>query len=302
MLFTDALHSFVCCLSSMNLARWDEWKDTDAVETAIVFLDCVMEEFIIRAAQITGMEKAVRFAEKSRALGLGVLGFHSLIQSKGMAFDSMEAYLLNNVIFKTIRQKADAASERLAKDFGEPEWCKGTRKRNTHLIAVAPTASNSIISGGHSTGIEPITANAYALKSAKGTFMVKNAQLELLLADRGKNTDEVWRSIVSNEGSVQHLDFLSPEEKKLFETAREMNQFVLVKLAAARQKWIDQGQSLNLFFPANVDPKYFNEVHLEAHKSGIKTIYYCRSSSVLKGDSGFKEYKRELEECTFCHG
>lgn len=301
-LFTDSSHSFVCCLSSMNLARWDEWKDTDAVRLSIKFLDAVMEEFIVRAGSISGMEKSVNFARKSRALGLGVLGFHTLIQNKGMAFDSLDAYLLNNIIFKKIHDDANAASRELAEELGEPEWCKGTGKRNTHLIAVAPTASNSIISGGYSSGIEPITANAYALKTAKGTFLRKNQQLERLLEEKGKNTDEVWRSIVVNEGSVQHLDFLSSEEKKLFETAREMNQFVLVKLAAARQRWIDQAQSLNLFFPANVEPKYFNEVHMTAHELGIKTLYYCRSTSVLKGDSGFKTYKRELNECSYCEG
>lgn len=301
--FTDSTHSFVCCLSSMNLARWEEWKDdSDAIRMSIYFLDAVMSEFIDRANNIQGMEKAVRFAEKSRMLGLGVLGWHTLLQIKDLAFDSMETYLLNGVIFKKLRMDAEEASVELAHEYGEPEWCEGTGFRNTHFLAVAPTASNSIISGDNSSGIEPWAANAFAQKTAKGTFMFKNKKLEELLVTLGQNTDEVWRSIVGNEGSVAHLEFLTDHQKKVFETAREMNQFVLVKLAAARQKWIDQGQSLNLFFPANVDPKYYNEVHLHAHEAGIKTLYYTRSTSVLKGDSGFKQYRREISECLYCEG
>lgn len=301
-LYTDSLHTFVCCLSSLNLARWDEWKETDVVETSIWFLDGIMQEFIERAKLIPGFEKAVRFAEKSRALGLGVLGFHSLLQSKMISFDSMETYLLNNLIFKTIRTKADAATKELAEVYGEPEWCKGHGRRNSHCLAVAPTVSNSIISGGNSSGIEPITANAYALKSAKGTFLVKNKQLEVLLEELGQNTDAIWKSIAVNEGSVSHLDFLTSEQKGVFETAREINQFSIIKLAGARQRHIDQGQSVNLFFPANVNAKYFNECHIEAFKAGLKGLYYCRSSSILKGDAGSKEYKRELSECSFCEG
>ncbi len=302
-LHTDEKHSFVCCLSSLNLTRWDEWKDTDLVETSIWFLDGIMQEFIDRAKEIPGFENSVRFAEKSRALGLGVLGFHSLLQAKEIAFDSMEAYLLNNSIFKNIRTKSDAATKELAAVYGEPLWCQGHGRRNTHCLAVAPTVSNSIISGGHSSGIEPITANAYVLKSAKGTFIVKNKLLESLLTELGKNTDDVWKGIATeHEGSVAHLDFLSKEQKAVFETAREINQFSIIKLAAARQKHIDQGQSLNLFFYANVDKKYFNACHEESYKSGLKGLYYLRSSSVLKSDSGSKEYKRELSECSFCEG
>lgn len=302
-LHTDENHTFVCCLSSLNLARYDEWKDTDTVELSIWFLDGIMQEFIDRAKNLPGFQNSVRFAEKSRALGLGVLGFHTLLQSKNMAFDSMEAYLLNNSIFKSIRTKADAATKELSEVYGEPEWCKGHGRRNSHTMAIAPTVSNSIISGGHSSGIEPITANAYVLKSAKGTFIVKNKQLQALLESLGKNTDDVWKKIaIENEGSVASLDFLSKEQKAVFETAREINQFSIVKLAAARQKYIDQGQSINLFFPANVDAKYFNAVHTEAFNSNLKGLYYCRSASILKSDSGSKEYKRELSECTFCEG
>lgn len=301
-LHTDPQHTFVCCLSSMNLARWDEWKDTDAVYTAIYFLEGVMQEFIDRAKGKNGLQNAVRFAEKSRALGLGVLGFHTYLQEQGWTFDSFEAYNFNNLVFSRIKQESERASRDLAKEFGEPEWCKGTGFRHTHRTAVAPTASNSIISGNVSPGIEPFAANAFSHKTAKGVFMQKNRTLEKVLESIGQNTPEVWKSIVNNEGSVQHLDFLSEEQKRIFQTAREMNMFALVRLAGARQKYIDQSQSLNLFFPFNADSKYINEVHLEAWKAGIKGLYYCRSSSAIKADSGSKTYVRKLSECTMCEG
>lgn len=303
MLHTDEDHSFVCCLSSMNLARWDEWKNTDAVQLSIWFLDAVMEEFIQKASAIPGFERAVRFAVKSRALGLGALGWHSLLQQKGLPFDSFETYKLNNQIFKHIHNESEKASRDLALEYGEPEWCKGFGVRNSHRCALAPTVSNAVISGNVSQSIEPWTANAYARKTAKGTFTHKNKELVKVFDSIGKNTQEVWNSIVSNNGSVQHLDFLTPEQKEVFLTAREINQFVLVKLAEQRQRWIDQGQSLNLFFPSNVDPKYFHEVHWYAAKSGIiKTLYYCRTESVLKGDSGSRVYERKIDECLSCSG
>lgn len=300
-LHTDEDHTFVCCLSSMNLARWDEWKDTDAVYWAIHFLDGVMTEFIARAKNIPGFERAVRFSEKSRALGLGVLGWHSYLQNRMVAMDSMEAYLENRIIFKHMRQESYRASGDLAKEYGEPEWCRGYGMRNTHTCALAPTASNSVISGNVSPGIEPLAANAYAHKTAKGTFLQKNRKLMEVLETHKQNTDEVWKSIVQNEGSVQHLDFLDENEKAVFLTAREINQFVLVKLAAARQPFIDQTQSVNLFFPANTDPGYFNQVHLEAWRSGMHTLYYTRTTSVLKGDAG-ASYKRDAGECSMCEG
>ncbi len=302
LLHTDENHTFVCCLSSMNLLRWEEWKDTDAVQTAIWFLDGVMEEFIIKTQTMPGFDKARRFAEKSRALGLGVLGFHSLLQEKMISFESMEAYLLNNVIFKHMREEADKATVDLAKEYGEPEWCQGFGRRNTHCLATAPTVSNSLISGNVSAGIEPFSANAFTQKTAKGTFLQRNRHLTALLSSLGKDTDEIWKSILTNEGSVQHLDFLTKEQKEVYMTAREINQFALIKLASSRQRWIDQGQSLNLFFPANADPKYFNEVHLEAWKSGVITLYYTRTGSVLKGDVGSRAYKREASECAMCEG
>lgn len=303
-LHTDEEHSFVCCLSSLNLARWDEWKDTDLPELAVYFLDGVMSEFISKAKSIPGFERSVRFAEKSRPIGIGVLGWHTLLQSKMIPFDSFEAMLLNALVFKTIREKAEKATAEMAKTYGEPEWCLGSGRRHTHLIAIAPTRSNSIISGEVSYGIEPIPANAYTDKTAKGVFLVKNPSLASLLASKSKDVPEVWKSIVVNNGSVQHLDFLSEHEKKVFLTAREINQMAIVRQAAQRQRFIDQSQSLNLFFSANVDPAWFNHVHMEAWRMGVKTLYYCRSSSVLKADVATREAKDNAkpakDECSAC--
>jgi len=262
----------------------------------------VMEEFIIKSENKPGFERAHNFSKKSRAVGLGALGFHSLLQGKNLSFEDLQTYLLNGQIFKQMREQADEATKELAKEYGEPEWCKGFERRNTHCLAVAPTVSNSIISGNVSAGIEPFAANAFAQKTAKGTFLQKNKHLKKILSELGKDNEEVWKSIVNNVGSVQHLDFLSEEQKKVFLTAREVNQFILIKLAADRQKHLDQGQSLNLFFPSNADPKYFNEVHIEAWKQNLKTLYYTRTGSVLKGDSGSRQYKREASECSYCEG
>ena len=300
---TDKDHTFVCCLSSLNLARWDEWKDTDTVQLSVWFLDGIMEEFIQKSANLRGFEKALRFAKKSRALGLGVLGLHSYFQKNMIAFDSLQAYLQNKIIFKKIREEAEIATGYLAKEYGEPEWCKGHGRRNATLMAVAPTVSNSLIASNVSQGIEPWIANAFAQKSAKGTFVRRNPELEKLLKSIGQDTDEVWGSILKNDGSVQHLECLTAEQKEVYLTARELNQFAIVKLAAERQKFIDQGQSINVFFPANSDPKYINQVHLEAANSGLKSLYYLRSTSVLKAEQNSNAvYKRELTECTWCEG
>lgn len=305
-LYTDDEHSFVCCLSSLNLARYDEWKDfkfsngMSLPELSIWFLDGVLQEFIDRSETIAGYERSRAAAVKGRALGLGVLGWHSLLQSKMLPFDtSVEVMGLNHRIFKFIRQEAEKASRDMAKEYGEPEWCEGTGMRHTHLMALAPTVTNALISGNLSPSIEPIAANAYTNKTAKGTFMYKNQFLEALLEEKGENTVSTWRSIVSEDGSVQHLTFLTDEEKAVFLTAREINQYHLIRQAAARQQFIDQSQSLNLFFPVNVDPKWFHNLHMEAWRSGIKTLYYCRSSSVLKGDVASRYYD---ESCTACEG
>lgn len=306
-LHTDDDHSFVCCLSSLNAARWDEWKDTDLAEIAVYFLDGVVEEFIAKAKDIPGFERSVRFAMKSRAIGIGVLGWHTLLQSKMIPFDSFQAMMLNAAIFRSINEKATAASKAMAISHGEPEWCKGTGTRHTHLMAVAPTRSNSIISGEVSYGIEPIPANAYADKTSKGVFLIKNPTLEALLKTKDLDDPIIWKSIVTNGGSIQHLATLTEDEKKVFLTAREINQMALIRQASQRQKFIDQAQSLNLFFPVNCDPNWFHQVHMEAWKSGVKTLYYCRSSSVLKADSSSRQAVEKVkiqskDDCAACEG
>jgi len=300
-LHTDPDHSFVCCLSSLNLARWDEWKSTDLATVATYFLDAVLSEYIMRATAgtgIKGLENSVRSAVKGRAIGIGVLGWHTLLQSKMLPFDSLPAMMLNAEVFRTIRHGAEVATVQLAERFGEPEWCKGFKRRNTHLLAVAPTVSNSLIAGGSSAGIEPLAANVYAQKSAKGTFIRRNPQLERVLEEADMNNDKVWRSIIENDGSVQHLDTLPENVRSVFATAREINQHAIVKQAIQRQKWVDQAQSVNLFFAANSDPKYIHEVHLNAWKGGLKTLYYLRSSGVLRGDLA----SRSSNECAACEG
>jgi ribonucleoside-diphosphate reductase alpha chain len=231
-------------------------------------------------------------------LGLGAMGWHTLLQSKMIPFDSFEAMMLNSRIFSFINQETKKASRDMATILGEPEWCKGFGIRNTHTTAIAPNVSNSIIGGSVSSSIEPITSNAYALKSAKGVFIRKNIALEQLLSTKGKNTVEVWNDIIKSQGSVQHLKFLSSEEKEVYKTAREINQYAIVNQAAQRQKFIDQSQSLNLFFTAGTSAKYINDVHLHAWKSGVKSLYYLRSESVLKGTA--IEYTKD--QCAACDG
>lgn len=283
-LFTDEDHSFICCLSSLNLVKWEEWKDSNLVKLSIRFLNGVLNEFINKAKYLPGFKKVIASAIKGRALGLGVLGWHTLLQEKMLPFDSFQTMMLNAQIFKKIHEDSISESQELAKLYGEPEWCLGTEMYNTHLVAVAPTRSNSIISGDVSAGIEPIIANAYTDKTAKGVFIRKNKALSVVLSKHGKDTDEVWKDILINNGSVQNLKFLSADEKEVFKTAYEISQKVLIRQAGQRQPFVDQAQSLNLFFSANADPKWFHEVHMEAWKAGVKTLYYCRSSSVIKGD------------------
>lgn len=306
-LHTDENHSFVCCLSSLNVARFDEWENykfsngMSLPELTTWFLDGILEEYIKKAKLKSGFESAVRSAEKGRAIGIGVLGFHTLLQSNQFAMDSFDSMMLNARIFKLIDSESLKASKNLAKAYGEPLWCKGLGVRNTHRIAIAPTATNSVISGGISAGIEPISSNCYALKSAKGTFIKKNQELEKILISIGANTVDTWNEIIKNGSSVQNLKCLSSEQKNVFLTAREINQHVLIKLAAQRQKWIDQGQSLNLFFEANSSSQYINEVHLNAWKSGLKGLYYLRSETVLNGSTNAVDYKSE-NECKACEG
>jgi ribonucleoside-diphosphate reductase alpha chain len=297
-LHTDEEHSFICCLSSINLAKYDEWKDTDLIEISIRFLDGVMQEFIDKSNGKDSLIRTHRHAKKGRALGLGVMGWHTFLQQKNLPFNSIASTAWTHTIFSDIKQKAEATSRQLAVEYGEPVWCKGTGMRNTHLLAIAPTVSNSRISDC-SAGIEPIPANVYTFNGAKGTFIVKNKILEKLLEEKGHNTSKVWDQILADKGSVQNLpdNILSPDEKEVFLTFSEVNQFELVKQAAIRQKYVDQTQSLNLSFDPTDSPKWINQVHMEAWKLGVKTLYYLRTDSVIKGDLGSR-----TADCVACDG
>jgi ribonucleoside-diphosphate reductase alpha chain len=299
-LHTDEEHSFICCLSSVNLAKYDEWKNTDLVETSIYFLDGVLEEFLYKTNGRESMIRTHRSAKKGRALGLGVLGWHTFLQQKGLPFNSMASTAWTNQIFSQIRNEAEAASRKLAEEYGEPEWCRGTGMRNTHLLAIAPTVSNSTISGGVSAGIEPIPANIYTFNSNKGTFIRKNPVLESYLEEKGHNTEEVWKQILQDRGSVANLpeDIMPVDDKEIFLTFAEINQLGLVEQAGVRQKYIDQAMSLNLAFDPTDSPKFINLVHQTAWKLGIKTLYYLRTDSVIRGDIG----SRTSEDCISCDG
>ena len=297
-LHTDEEHSFICCLSSLNLAKYDEWKDTDTVEMAIYFLDGVMQEFIDKTNGKESMIRTHRHAKKGRALGLGVMGWHTFLQKKDLPFNSIASTAWTHTIFSQIKLKAEATSRKLAEEYGEPVWCKGTGMRNTHLLAVAPTVSNSRISGC-SAGIEPQPANVYTFNGAKGTFIVKNPELVAKLKLTKNNTEKVWDQILADNGSVQNLpaEVLPEEDKEVFLTFSEVNQLGLVQQAAIRQKYIDQTQSLNLCFDPTDSPRWINQVHLEAWKLGIKTLYYLRTDSVIKGDLGSR-----VADCVSCDG
>ena len=297
-LHTDEEHSFICCLSSLNLAKYDEWKDTDVVEIATYFLDGVMQEFIDKTNGKEALKRTHMHAKKGRALGLGIMGWHSFLQQRNLPFNSIASTAWTHTIMSKIKSQAEEASRKLAVEYGEPLWCKGTGMRNTHLLAIAPTVSNSSIAGC-SAGIEPLPANVYTFNGAKGTFIVKNKELEKLLVERKKNTDKVWDQILVDGGSVQNLpsDVLSEDEKEVFLTFAETNQLELVRQAAIRQKYIDQTQSLNLAFAPTDSPKWINQVHIEAWKLGVKTLYYLRTDSVIKGDLGSR-----TAECVSCDG
>ena len=323
-LHTDENHSFVCCLSSVNLAKYDEWKDTDLIYTATWFLDGVLEEFIQRAKNMRGFENSVRSAEKGRALGLGVLGWHTYLQQKGMSFEGLPAQFETRKIFSQMKIEAERASRSMAEEYGEPLWCVGTGMRNTHLMAIAPTVSNSKLSGNVSPGIEPWAANVFTEQTAKGTFIRKNAELERVLRKVGFNNKETWDQIIDHAGSVQGIDELdnwgyvngkltsradmteSTIENKevdwvkdIYKTFKEINQLELVKQAGIRQQYVDQSVSLNLAFPTQVTPKWINQVHMEAWKLGIKTLYYMRTESVLRGDIAIRATD---PDCLSCDG
>ena len=306
-LHTDENHSFICCLSSLNLARYDEWKNTNIIYDSIWFLDGVLEEFIQKAKYRKGFDNSVRSAEKGRALGLGVLGWHTYLQEKGLPFEGLLSQYETRRIFSQIKIESERASMALADAYGEPLWCVGTGFRNTHLRAIAPTVSNSKLSGNVSPGIEPWAANVFTEQSAKGTFIRKNPTLESVLEDNEINTNDVWNKILADGGSVQDVKQLDNvligdhdiPVKEVFKTFKEINQLELVGQAAIRQQYIDQSMSVNLAFPSEATPKWINKVHLDAWKKGIKTLYYMRTESVLRGDIAATAMD---EDCLSCDG
>ena len=321
-LHTDESHSFVCCLSSLNLAKYDEWRNTDLVYTATMFLDGVLSEFIQKAKNMRGFENAVRSAEKGRALGLGVLGWHTYLQQRGIPFEGMEAQFETRKVFSQLKIESERASRDLASEYGEPLWCKETGFRNTHLRAVAPTVSNSKLAGNSSPGIEPWAANVFTEQTSKGTFIRKNPELEKVLRKLKLNNKDTWDKILEDGGSVQGIKELDKwcyldgkmvlckditngdrdkvyPVKDVFKTFKEINQMDLVKQAGVRQQYIDQSVSLNLAFPSIATPKWINQVTMEAWKQGIKTLYYMRTESVLRGDIA----ERAVDpDCVACDG
>ena len=296
MLPSSSEESFVCCLSSMNLLYFDEWKDTDAPEVLTYFLDVVMSEFIEKSKDIPFLHKANRFAVRHRALGLGVLGWHSYLQANNIAFDSFEAMQKNNEIFRTLQEKTLKASQELAHRFGEPELLKGYGRRNTTLMSIAPTKSSSFILGSVSPSVEPFKSNYYVKDLSKIKTVYKNPFLEKLLQEKGLDREEIWESILHNDGSVQHLTQLSDEEKEVFKTFSEISQLSIIQQAAQRQKYIDQGQSINIMVHPNTPARDLNQLYLTAEELGLKSIYYQYSMSAAQ------VFNRNLLSCSSCEG
>jgi ribonucleoside-diphosphate reductase alpha chain len=305
MLPSNANWSFVCCLSSINVLWYDDWKDTDLVETMTYLLDAVMQEFIDKLAELRDsddkekqmafyfMERAYNFANENRALGMGVLGWHSLLQEKMIPFESEAAAKLNVEVFKILGDRAKAASAEMGKEYGEPAILKGYGRRNTTTMAIAPTTSSAFILGQVSQGIEPVWSNCYVKDVAKLKVTIKNPFLEELLEAKGMNTKEIWNSIRDNDGSVQHLAELSDEEKAVFRTFAEIDQNAVIDQAAARQEFIDQGQSLNVMVPPEVSPKDINALYMRAWKSGVKALYYQHSMNAAQALTRSKLTKKE---------
>jgi len=294
MLANGVDESFVCDLSSLNLEKWDEWKDTDAVEVLTFFLDAVMTEFINKTEGDLFLSHARKFAINQRALGIGVLGWHTYLQSKMIAFESLQAKSLNVQIWKNIRTNADNASQKLAELFGEPELLKGYGRRNTTTLAIAPTTSSSFILGQVSPSIEPLNSNYFVKDLAKGKFTFRNPHLVKLLDSKDKNKEDTWRSILVKGGSVQHLEFLTEDEKNVFKNFGEISQKEIIIQAAARQKYIDQGQSLNIMVPPDTKPKDVSELTIFAWREGIKALYYQRSANPSQ------ELARNILNCQSC--
>jgi len=294
--YTDDKKSFVCCLSSMNALHFDEWRGTKAVDLLATFLDAVYSEFIEKAKDIPFMEKAVLFAEEHRSIGVGVLGYHSLLQKSGIPFESIYARSVNKQIFKEINIGCDRASQKLAYEKGSPEVLKGYHRRFSTTMAVAPTTSSSFILGQVSPSIEPLQSNYFTKDLAKGKFSYKNPYLKQLLSEKGKDDASTWKDIMMKGGSVQHLDFLTEDERDVFKTFAEISQMEVVQQAADRQKFIDQGQSLNVMISDDVPLKDINKLVIKAWELGIKTLYYQR------GVNKAQAVGRDILNCAVCEG
>ena len=293
-LSSEADESFVCDLSSLNLAKWKEIVETDAIETLTYFLDAVMTEFINKTRGVKNMESPHKFALTQRALGVGVLGWHSYLQQESIAFESMEAKLENSLIFKTIQERTIVASKEMAIEYGVPSLMEGYGLRNSCLVAIAPTTSSSFILGQISPSIEPLNSNYFTKDLAKGKFTYKNPELTKVLKQYDKDDIPTWRSILQKGGSVQHLKFLTDHEKEVFKTFGEISQKEILIQAAQRQPYIDQGQSINIQVPPKTKPKEVNELIVWAWENGIKSLYYQRSANPAQ------ELARSLNECTSC--
>ena len=302
-LATDENRTAVCCLSSVNLEMYDEWRGTTMIQDLVRLLDNVLQFFIDHAPN--ELEKAKYSAERERAIGLGAMGFHGYLQSQGIPWESLHAKFVNTGMFTEIKNEAVKASEELAQRFGEAPDMVGTGRRNSHLLAIAPNANSSIICGC-SASIEPIKSNAFTHRTRAGAHLVKNKHLQQVLINHDKNTDEVWKSIVTNDGSVQHLDFLTEDEKLVFKTAFEIDQGWVVDHAADRQQFVCQGQSVNLFFPSGSPRSYVNSVHLRAWKKKLKGVYYLRTNAGVSADKVGLQVERvalqDAEECMSCQG
>jgi len=291
-LHADKDHTFTCVLSSMNLAKYDEWKDTDAVFWASVFLDCVCSEFIEQAQNIPGLEKAVRSTIKGRPIGLGSMGLHTLFQKRGIPFEDMQAFLLNTEIFKHMSDESLRASRWLAKRLGEPEWCEGFGVRNTHRLAVAPNKSSALLMGGVSEGINPDPAVIYTQMTAAGEVFRINPVFLGIMKERGKYKKSVIADITDHFGSVQHLDWLTDDEKLVFRTAFEINQEAIINMAAVRQNFICQSQSLNLFFSAEEEEAWISHIHKMGFENNIKALYYITTMTGVQ----------PTRDCLACEG
>ena len=279
----------VCCLSSLNLERYYEWKDTPIVEDLITMLDNVLQYFIDHAPD--AIHRARFSAERERSIGLGAMGFHSFLQSQGVAWESEKAREINDVLFRRIKERAEKQTFKLGEERGEAPDMEGTGRRHAHLLAIAPNASSGVILST-SPSIEPSKANAYTHRTRAGSFLVKNEYLEEVLERHGENTDTVWSSIITSKGSVQHLPFLTEQEKDVFKTAQELDQNWVVQHASDRQSYICQGQSVNLFFPAGADKSYVNKVHIKAYKEGLKGLYYLRTEAKSRAENVSEKVER----------